>query len=560
MAEYSLSGITGSDGEVPIYEPDGRWTMWSLEQIYNGGVGAARYVPKIKDYVIDTDTDEKYIVSGLDPTTMVAVLTKIIPANVTGLFDDSDILLGVGPGTASDTYRVYLDTTVIPYTLSVDARLFVYGTMVKTCKIYRGSAVVGNQEVISAMYDQTGNLLGQAIPLELALEQGPLNRAVWSVPTCHTTALMPDNEIVTAVFFSDSGHVVSKRQLLVENSSFIRASTEGTKYVTNIYLESPFLSQADPLLIQYPINVPLNGLNLMGVVQYSDGTQKRMPVDQTKFSVFGLENFVATIVGQKAPLVLKYALSPDEVGYGLSVGSDRFIAKNYRLQTTRADGIYSVKLFGYPVWIDALNGYRMEWYLYNLERQLVFYATPYVRFNDNAPAFDPVAYGVSQRLSVSVNLKDLNPSYNHYNHVQTLNVVLLGEGSLRDTNWTIGFDPGQNPPYGRDNFAALEFVNQNLRRVNLGMGAATKEEWLTRIYYNTKPLVDTARESLPPEPNFFAVMVGTTPFEFPISQWNSTLEIGGQLLNNDTLLVRFFFRTSENDLQLSLAGLPLYQQ
>lgn len=560
MPDLSLSGITGTDGKVPVYEPDGRWTTWSLAQIFIGTVGEGRYVPKVDDYVVDTETDERYIVASIDPTTMVAVLRKIVPSNVSGVFSDTDLLLGVGPGTQSDTYRIYIDQSVIPHTLAVDARLKVNGSMVTSCKIFKGSELSGNLAVISAMYDQSGNLLGQTVPLELVVMANQQNLAVKSVPVCYTSQALVDGEVVTAVFYSDTGHVVSKRQLLVENTAFIRSSNVGTKYVTDISLECPFLSQADPQLIQYPINVPLNSLNLMGVVHYSDGSTLRMPVDGQKFAIFGLENFAATIVGQKVPLVLKYSLSPGEVVYGSSVGSEHFIAKSYRAQTQAADGIYSVKLFGYPVWIDAVNGYRMEWFLYNLERSTVYRATPYVRFNDNTAAFNPIAYGTSQRLSVSVNLKDVNPVFRSYIHVQTIDIVLLGEATIRDTNWTVGFEPGQNPPYGRDNFVNLEFINQNLRKLKLDMGAVNITEWLNRAYYASKPLVDITRESLPPTPDFFSILIGNTELEFPIAQWNQEISLSQVIGNNDTLFVKFFKRTVENDLQLAIAGIPIWQQ
>ena len=88
--------ITGTDGFVPVYEPDGRWTQWSLDQIYLGTVGENKYVPKVKDYVIDTETDERYKVVSLDESTMIPVLQRI-KSVVSEVFDDTDLLMGVGP-------------------------------------------------------------------------------------------------------------------------------------------------------------------------------------------------------------------------------------------------------------------------------------------------------------------------------------------------------------------------------------------------------------------------------------------------------------------------------
>lgn len=554
----TLSGVAGSqDGHAPIYDADGRWQTWSLAQVYMGTVGFNHYVPNVKDYVIDPDTDEKWRVVSVDPTTLIPTLVKVVPVD-TGEFSDIDVLLGVGPGTQSDTYRVYIDKSVIPHTLAVDARLKVNGSMVTSAKIFKGSVRDGSAQAISAMYDQSGTLLGQSIPLELVAMPNQQNLAVKSVPVCYTTENLVDNEIVTAVFYSDTGGVVSTRQLIVENTAFIRSSDSAVKYITEIKLETPFLSEADPTQIVYPINVPLAGMNLMGVVEYSDGSSLRMPVDGTKFQIFGFEHFVATVVGQKMPVVLKYNLSPGEIVYGATVAGDRFMSKVYKAITKKAEGAYTTKLYGYPVWIDAINGYRMEWYLYNLERELVYRATPYVSFNANTRAFDPLAYGVSQRVSVSVNLRDVNPVYKNYIHVQTMDIVLAQAGNENTgTLWTIGFDPGQNPPFGAGNFAAVVMVNQNYWKVKVDAGAATQDDWLNRLYFNAKPLVDTARESLPPTPTHFKVIRGMQEIEFPISQWNQEQVFSQPFTNYDTVFVKFFKRTVENDLQLSVIGLPI---
>ena len=97
----SLSGVAGSDGVAPVYNPANRWQIWSLKEIYNGNIGANRYVPNVDDYVIDTITDERYRVVSIDPTTVIPVLKKIVPLNV-GSFSDVDVLLGVGPGRDPD--------------------------------------------------------------------------------------------------------------------------------------------------------------------------------------------------------------------------------------------------------------------------------------------------------------------------------------------------------------------------------------------------------------------------------------------------------------------------
>lgn len=561
MSETTVvTSVTGTDGVVVVFDPNARWTQWALSEVYMGGTGAGRYVPKVGDYVIDTDTDERYRVFALDATSLVPTLKVISDKASSGEFSDVDVLLGVGPGTQSDTYRVYIDKSVIPHVLAVDARLRVAGTTVTHAKIFRGSTLDGTAKVISAMYDQSGTLVGQNLPLELAAANDVTNYTIKSVKVGYTTEDLPDGEVVTAVFYDADGTVVSKRQLLVENTAFIRSTDSATKYIIDIALETPFLSDSDPTLVQYPLNLMLSSFSLHGVVTYSDGTSLRMPVDGTKFQLFGLENYVSTIIGQPVPLTLKYNLSPDEIVYGATSIDGKFKTKSYRAITTKADGAYSVKLFGYPVWIDAVNGYRLEWFLFNLDRQTWKNVTPYVAFNENSPAYNPVAYGASQRLSVSINLNDVNALYKKYVHTQTIDINLVRQGSDHSsTNWTIGFDPGQNPPFGRSNYAALTFINQNLRKVKIDQGETNQTTWLARMYGLTKPLFDPSKEVEPLVPNMFSLVFGNEEVEFAIEQWADELTFSNAIADSQTLFIKFFRRMGEDDLQLAMSALPVYQ-
>lgn len=557
----STSGITGSvDGKTPIYNPEARFTVWALTEIYQGTIGENRYVPKIGDMVKDMDLGLEYKVTAINQATLIPTLT-IIRAIPSGDFTAEDLLLGVGPGTQSDTYRVYRDASVIPNALAVDARLQVAGTMASYCRIFRGPDLTNQGDVISGFYDTQGNLLSDRIPLEVVAIPGGGNVSIKTVPVCYTMDDLPDGEVVTAVFYSDAGGVVSKRQLLIENTAFIRAANTPARYITGISLECPFLSSSDNRLINLPINVLLTGVNMLGVVHYSDGSQVKMPVDGTKFALLGMDGYIATVVDQQASLVLRYRLSPDEVVYGHGVGEFPHISEPFRIKTAQADGSYSVKLFCYPVWTNAIDGYTLRWYMYNADRTTVYNVTGLVEFSSNGPAFNPIAYGINQRLSVAVNLQAVNGAYRDYRHVQTVEVILWGPATDRDdTNWSIAFDIGQNPPYGVDpHHALIEFVNVNLYRLNLASGATTEAEWLQKLYYASKPLIDQQRELVPPAPTHFRLRFGNYDLEYQINEWNETKQIGNGLANNGTVFIEFIKRTPQSDMQLAVGALPIWQ-
>lgn len=553
--------ILGENGKVLVYDPDSTWRMWALQEIYRGTADSGRYVPKINDYVVDYTSGETWRVTDLDITTYIPTLMKIRLIGEGEEFDNYDIILGQGPGSVYDTHRAYLDTSVRPYTLALEHRNYIHGTMARYAKIFRGSvAEEGDYRVISAFYDASGNLLGDQIPLELANVPNSQNFATYSIPPCKTTEDMPNGEIITVVVYSDTGHVVSKSKYIVERTSYIRSVHSPTKYVTHISLESQYISGSDPNTILYPLNVTLNSLNLMGVVHYSDGSKVRMPVDGTRFKLFGLENFVATVVGQEVPIVLIYTLASDESAYGVSVGATHHLSANYVAKTIEADNQYAVKLYGFPVWINAVNGYRLEWFMYNLDRNRVYNVTQHVNFNTNTAPYEPTLYGVTQRLSVNINLQNVSGEFANHIHTQTIDITLRNQGTEPPTNWTIGFDPGQNPPFGIDNVARMTFINQNLKYLDISLGATSKQNWLERIYFATKPLINPQTEAIPPEPDYFILMVGSQSAEYPISQWNSTITTSLPMSDGDTLFIKFVRRTVDNDIQLGISALPIHQE
>lgn len=247
MATTNIStlGITGIDGEVPVYEPNARWCVWNFDEIFmENSPGKGRYVPKVKDLVVkmeDANTFITYEVKAIDAVTLYPNLAVVRPNGMSFDLTGTDILFGTGPGTQSDTYRVYLDTSVIPHVLAVDARLKIGGSMSTFAKIFLGADTSDTGTVISRMYDSSGKFLSNNIPLEMIAVDSHTNYAWKCVTVGYTNLALEDGELVTCVIYNAEGHVVSKRQLLIENTAFIRQANDNMKYVTGISLDSPFI-------------------------------------------------------------------------------------------------------------------------------------------------------------------------------------------------------------------------------------------------------------------------------------------------------------------------------
>lgn len=568
MSTGTPANVIGTDNVSPVINAYKEFHIWSMDEIYRGGAGTGKYVPKVKDVVMEIigDTITNYIVMSINEVTLVAVLRQQDTSKLTEQLTENDILFGVGPGTQSDTYRCYVDKSVQPYRITVDARLRVNGSMCQWAKIFKGADVSeATGVVVAGVYNQQGQIVSENIPLELVESSTSVPHAVKCIQTAKTVFDLVDGEVVTAVLYAADDFVVSKRQLLIENTAFIRSTDSSKRYVVGISLETPFLSAQENRQIDYPLNVPLNAINLMGIVEYSDGSRVRLAVDGTRFSVSGLDAYAATIIGQKTSIVLKYVLQSNETAYGPYIGSENHVSETYQIRTVDAVGNYAVQLFPYPVWIDAVQGYRLQWFMYDLDRSVQYDVTPNVTINGSVRVFDPKLYGVKQTLSVSLNLRDVNGTYKNFIHVQFVDVQLNKSGTSRPdfdnvSNWEIATVAGKTPMFGRDAYATYVRVSANLYKVKVMGAMNTQAAWLDKVYRPTNPLVDTYKESQAPDPTHFKVIVGNNVVqEHPLNEWNFELQFNQPVPNNGTLFLKFLKRTVDGDLQLAVAGLPLFQ-
>lgn len=552
---------------VPIGDPNRGHRRWRKSEIYTGPNGTGAYIPNVDDEVWSWVTGLERVV-GVNLTTGLSELVPYVAPNTSDTVSEEDMLLGVGPGYQSESYRVYLDTSVIPHVLAIDSRLRVYGTTVSAVKVFWGTDISDESKVISAMYDQGGTLLGENIPLELVqMPTNPqsgvpsaINYAVKTPMVGYTNQKLPDNEPVTVVLYDDVGNVTSIAKLLIMNTAFIRTTDASKLFITSIHLESPFISEGDDSLLKFSINMPVEALNARGVVTYSDGSRKVMPVDGTKFNLFGIQNFIASIVGQKIELVLSYQLSPEEYVYGASANLQKSMTVPYWATTTRFDGAWSVKLFCFPQWVDAVVGYRLRWFLFNLNRSEYFEVTSLVTFGVNSSPFDPIAYGPIQRIDVGINLNELDSSYGTWRHSQRIGIALLAPGNQVSNGWNIEYSPNQSELYGKGLRAISKFVNVNNWKLKIDCGISLQATWLQKVFYNAEPLINTQSETRAPEPNHFVLMIKGVDYTFPMDRWNTELTLPAVPATGEPLFIRFIRRLPEADLQLGIGGMITLQE
>lgn len=548
-----------------IHDPEGGFRIWHKREIYTGPTGDGINVPNIDDVVVEfiDNTMVQYRVTDVNLGNFLSTLVPLDQVKDNSL-PPSAIALGVGPGTANQMARAYLDKRSVPYSLAVDGRHYVYGSHHTHAKIFAGTDLSPTGRVISAVYDGSGDYVGEDVPLEVVATAALNNNvAVKVLPPCKTSANLVDNEVLTIVYYDTVGNITAKEQVLVENTSFIRRATDGVKTVVGVGLVTPFLSMLNAKTIVYPRNITLQPENLTGVVYYDDGTELPLPVDGERFSVTGLDAYDSTVVGMSYPLVLKYELSINEQAYG-GVGGASHVSETFTLTTAEANRAYEVRLFVYPKWVSDSQGYRLTWYLYDASRSIGVDVSSLVELTSDSAALSPKAYGVKQTLKAKINLANVAGNYNSFVHVQEVDVRLMAPGTFRQNlstppNWYVTPVAGHTPLCGGGVFGTFVVVAGSTKTFELKGNFSSFDDWKEAYYENALPLVITPSEEAAPDPTHFVLVINGAEFSYPITSWNQPLTISASCSNNDTIYVRFQY-AGQQMLELAAAGMPLYQK
>lgn len=555
MATYAP--VYGSDKIQPIQDENGLWHMWQVNEVFMGAAtpGKDRYVPKVKDYVIRPETYETWIVTSVDPVTLIPKLSPIRPFGMSTEMTDSDILFGVGPGTQAQLMRVYINKANFPYRLTVDTHCLVGGASMAYAIIYKNGVPETGGEAVSRMYDNNGNFIGVEVPLEVVALDSHQNRSLKIVSECFCNQEIEDGTPLYVVFYSQDGVPRSKATLLAENTSYIRGLDVQTKYVTSISLESPWLSAADSNVLRFPLNVPRDALDLVGVVNYNSGPPLKLPVDGTRFQLLGLDGYISSIPGEQFDMALVYNLSAGEHSFaGQGVYVDRKVTAPITVVTQVVEPGYTVKLFMYPFWNEATNSYRMRYWLYNLSRNTNEEVTQLVTYSVEQGAFDPKLYGIKQRLQVNLNLRNVSASYKPMIHTQMFEITLFGPPNDSTTPWVINnqMSPAM-PGFGRGVYVTRIGTTQ----FSIKSGFNTKAAWLAAFYGNTEPLVDRRQEVYAPEPTHFWIsfdnQVSWMQF-FIDDSWNKTLTTNRTMTLMNNAIIRFTKPIGTGQSQLAIAA------
>lgn len=547
--------VVGSDGNVPVQDLTQPNRSWFYGDIYFGGAGLNKYVPKVNDAVYQYNANGViwYRVVSLNELTLIPILEMVVADSSAGGLTEADILNGVGPGTQSDTYRVLFDNSVFPYELCVDKRLTIGGTETVKCRIFRGADISATGTVISRSNAGVGGAIVDYILLEVDSTHPSAQKPV---KVGYSSISLTEGELVTAVFYTATEAKVSSRQLLVKHSSFIRGAAITARTIQGIHLESPYISNASSRNIDVPLDASVESLNLTAVVTYSNGEQKRTSPTTNGFTIGGLDLYTSSQVGATTDVVLMYRPASDgsEVSNNLTAGG--VVVEEYTLRTVSTVSSYEIKLYAYPYYKNG--AYTLKWFAYSQDRDLAADVTANVVYTNGTSFIGAInaSNQAEQALSVRLPMNTINASYSTINHSQSV-TVRLDYVPFSDGNntWATGLAISDHVLYDGI-YATRASMAGSVGKVYISQGLTTRAAWLNAVYEKTYPILNTLIEDSAPTPTHFKLMklVGTAYVTTQAYDIDDVIAAAGVATNFavadlDTIFIKFLKQKSDGGFQ-----------
>lgn len=548
----------GSDGVRPIYNPEGTWKIWSLDEIYLGKNGAKvkgskivpLYIPNVNDYVENIKTHETFIVTSLDEN----FVPKMEPIDRSSRsLNQKDIWVAMGPGYGSQDHKVTIDTTVFPHRVDVSPFGLIRSVEAKYAKIISGSTL-GDHRVVAFKLSPTGELKDDRIDLDLIADvEGTVNYHIKNVAVSYTTETFKNGDVLTLVLYSQAGHMLSEQQLVVVNSNFMRDATAPRDYIKDIYIDSPFLSKSDPTEIELPLNWDVNTLNMLGVVHYTSGKKVKLPIDDTKFYIEGLHQVLSSVPGHPFNLVLKYRMDRTEQTTNELSRFSNSLAKVYKVRLTEPHESYVIKLYAVPKWSNLTNQYTLDFYLFNLERREMQKVSEFVRITNGKTTFGIGDFNTPQRLQIHLPLKEVIPTAKAYIHTQSLEVQF---NSLPTIAQPFRIKNTLNDPKFHGELYLSKDINDHVFHFK-GVDMDTFETFLEDTYHRSYPI--PTHHDLPkiyPRVTHFEFVIGDQKLEYPIENFRRGFNLPREL-TKDGLTIPVVWKSKALDTTMVISLTPV---
>lgn len=548
-----------------------RKTVHYIDQIFDPDKHPAsdleKYVvPQEGEAILDVPNGIIYIATHVDwQATLKTTLTPWRLTNIdSGNTAEQDAIFGLRGGPGLGEALLSVDYSVRPNVARVDSTIMRPGA--SYAYVFLGSDASENGRIISAQYDKSQNMTNKEVPCKLAEIVDRTNLMIMTTGSFSVTEneeALPDGTRCWLVFYDQGGQFVPPAQpLMVQHSAYMRDHKIGTKYITSIELLSPWFTNSNkPKLMFLPINVDLLTVELRAVVRYSDGSEQTYPVNGTKFSLHGINQRRPTYVGQTSEIVLTCKLDNGEQFLIAEPGNPNHRSVIYTVQAVAAIGAYSPKIYTYPQWDPTISGYKLQHFMFDLDRKTRIDVTDKVKFNSQSPAFRPNAFGISQPLIFNLNIRDVTPTYESVNFIQHTELTLFQDINGTGKRWEVSFSKDMIFFGGR----VIKVNNRGVATTfNLasGNGHTLFDDWLNDLYYGVSPTYNPRSENKAPIPTHFDLMDETgRKWRFPITDWAKENLVGIELQRGKTWYISWVSKAANGaELQLGLTGLVVEPQ
>lgn len=550
----NLTNVGTPTGIVGIPNPTQRYTRWAKHEVYGlGNDQTNRYIVNVGDTVLDVRERMEYLVVAVSDDG-IPTLEPLILNRATGLRVE-DTVLGTGPGLCSEGYRIYVNSKLIPSPFQIDTRVMINGSENAYIKLFRGHNTSNSGEVLSGVFNSAKRMTTENIPLE-ALTIPHRTNTTYKKPTGGwITEAVSDGEVITCVVYTNSGIPSASFRLLVVDTEFMRNIDESKKHITDITLISPYISETDSRLLELPIGMVTQSSSFMGKVTYNDGSFTTYPVDGTKFSLHGLQNYVASRLNDVSPVILNYRLSSTEFANGIQVvGDHKFINRNYRVKTVESNNRYNVKLYPLLRYNHTTNKWELNWWLYNLNRDAPVEVTNFIEYAANK-TFNGSRYGEAQAITVVLNLERLGTSYAYFRHVEHFTITLARPiNTIPVTSYyLIQFDG--NSGVGEKTMVDVTGKNGNYT-INISNGFPNVQAMIQSWYYGGEPLIYPYNEVIAPRPNRVRISKGNWSKEINIEDLMKPITgVNVAIATGDCFELEFLRTDSNSRFHLGRVGL-----
>ena len=536
---------------VPIFDPDRSFRVWAIWEIYTEESGT--YIPNVNDAVWDWDNG-LYRVVAIDIETGLSTLERysFIPQNPS--LTPDDILLGAVPGRASEAFRLYVNDKTDPNTAVADSRLFLYGEDNRYIRYFKGFDISENGTVISLFYNEDNVLVDDKIPLELAVYPEGENRAVKTPLPGYVSMDLEDGEVVTCVVYGASGLAHSTNPLLVKNTAYVRTSQMASKYITHLSIESAFLIASTEDRLEVPLHTPVNDIIDKVLIHYSNGSITEITPNDSNVTIEGLESFEYTRANRTVSFSVTYRLSENEANYTSNADNGKTITNIYQIGVLAPVPEGVVKLFVLPTWDDSITGWRLIYYLYNLDRTLSLDVTEKVKVLEPPDrGFHPTDYGNLQKLRLSIDLAKVEEVISDYNYTQLFDITLFSSIGTLVPSWTYTYSDVGDIIYGDTQVAKFETVTRN-NTVDISQGLYDVNTWINLMFNSNYPLLQP-ETNVPLLPTHVTLEYKGETVEVSVEEAMSLIAFQVTPRKGDTLYLRWISRIEARDLELAITPL-----